>query len=101
LQNAAQRLDELESRCRRALRQSIQAVMARTKLIDQGLRALSPLATLDRGYAIVCRAEDGALVTRSDAVAAGARIDIRLGAGGLAATVTATQPPEKEPADTD
>jgi exodeoxyribonuclease VII large subunit len=101
VRNIVQRLDELEARLKRALRQSIQTLATRTKLIEQGLKALSPLATLERGYAIVSRADDGALVTRSGAVAAGARIDIRLGAGGLAATVTATRPPESEPADTE
>ena len=84
---------------KRALAQGIQALVTRTRLVERGLESLNPLATLERGYAIVCRAEDGALVTRSDAVAAGSRIDVRLGAGALEATVDATRPPEKDSAD--
>jgi exodeoxyribonuclease VII large subunit len=50
------------------------------------LRALSPAATLERGYAIVQRA-DGAVVRRPDEVAAGDPLRVRLAGGELAATV--------------
>lgn len=50
------------------------------------LRALSPAATLARGYAIVQRA-DGAVVRRPDEVAAGDPLRVRLAGGELAATV--------------
>ena len=53
------------------------------------LRALSPQATLERGYAIV-RAEGG-IVRSSSEVAAGARVDVELGAGGFGATVEETR----------
>jgi exodeoxyribonuclease VII large subunit len=85
-----QRVDELEGRMRRALKQSMAAVAARVKLVERGLTSLSPLATLDRGYAIVTRRPDGELVTNSVAVSKGAQIDIRLAAGKLAATVDST-----------
>jgi exodeoxyribonuclease VII large subunit len=49
------------------------------------LQALSPRATLSRGYAIV-RA-GGAVVRESGAVATGARIDVELARGGLGARV--------------
>lgn len=48
------------------------------------LRALSPLATLARGYAIVSRA-DGAVVRAAEEVSAGDRLRIRLAASELAA----------------
>jgi len=64
----------------------------RVKLVERGLLALSPLATLERGYAIVTRREDGELIMRDDAVAAGAAIDIRLAHGALAATVASKKP---------
>jgi exodeoxyribonuclease VII large subunit len=85
-----QRVDELEGRLKRALKQVLADAAARTKLIERSLAALSPLATLERGYAIVCRADNGELVTRSDAVVKGAAIDVRLAQGGLAATVDST-----------
>jgi len=53
------------------------------------LRALSPQSTLERGYAIV-RAEGG-IVRSSSEVAAGARVDVELGAGGFGATVEETR----------
>jgi exodeoxyribonuclease VII large subunit len=51
------------------------------------LRALSPAATLERGYAIVRRA-DGAVVRRPDEVHKGDALRLRLAGGELAATVT-------------
>jgi exodeoxyribonuclease VII large subunit len=51
------------------------------------LRALSPAATMQRGYAIVQRA-DGAVVRAPEEVAAGDPLRIRLAGGELAATVT-------------
>jgi exodeoxyribonuclease VII large subunit len=51
------------------------------------LRTLSPAATLERGYAIVQRADDGAVVRAPDDVAAKDPLRIRLADGELAATV--------------
>jgi exodeoxyribonuclease VII large subunit len=96
-----QRLDEIETRLKRAIRQAVQAIVTRAKLIERGLESLSPLATLERGYAIVCRADDGTLVTRSDQVQAGARIDVRLASGGLGATVNEARGRSKDPAGAD
>ena len=96
-----QRLDEIETRLKRAIRQAVQAVVTRAKLIERGLDALSPLATLERGYAIVCRADDGTLVTRSEQVRKGSRIDVRLASGGLGAIVDETRGKPKEPAGAD
>ena len=52
-----------------------------------GLAALSPYATLDRGYAIVRRA-DGHVLRSAGETAPGEAIDVRLARGGLDATVT-------------
>jgi exodeoxyribonuclease VII large subunit len=51
------------------------------------LRTLSPAATLQRGYAIVQRADDGAVVRAPSEVAAKDALRIRLAEGELAATV--------------
>jgi exodeoxyribonuclease VII large subunit len=51
------------------------------------LRTLSPAATLERGYAIVQRADDGAVVRAPGDVAAKDALRIRLADGELAATV--------------
>jgi exodeoxyribonuclease VII large subunit len=57
------------------------------------LRTLSPAATLQRGYAIVQRA-DGTVVRAATDVTAGDPVRVRLAEGDLAATVDATQPPQ-------
>jgi len=51
------------------------------------MRALSPLATLERGYAIV-QTEEGTVVSEPRAVSAGQTIDIRVKGGRIPATVS-------------
>jgi exodeoxyribonuclease VII large subunit len=53
------------------------------------LRALSPRATLERGYAIV-RLEDE-IVRSSSQLAAGAEVDVELGTGSFGARVEETR----------
>jgi exodeoxyribonuclease VII large subunit len=53
------------------------------------LRALSPRATLERGYAIV--RTDAGIVRRAAAVTPGTRVDVELAEGGLAARVEETR----------
>jgi exodeoxyribonuclease VII large subunit len=55
------------------------------------VRALSPASTLERGYAVVQRA-DGHVVRRPDDVTVGAGVHVRLAEGALDAEVTATIP---------
>ncbi len=55
------------------------------------VRALSPAATLDRGYAVVQRA-DGAVVRGPSDVTGGDRLRVRLAGGEVAATVTPAGP---------
>ena len=85
-----QRIDEIEGRLKRAVRQLLGDTQARIRLVERGLMALSPLATLERGYSIVTRLSDGQLVTQSDAVAEGDGVQIRLAEGELTATVDST-----------
>ncbi len=58
------------------------------------LDALSPLAVLGRGYSIVRREDDGAIVRAASDVAVGDRLDLQLAEGRLAAEVTDRQPDE-------
>jgi exodeoxyribonuclease VII large subunit len=60
------------------------------------LRSLSPLATLDRGYAIVARRSDGKILTDSADATAGTPVVLRLARGTLAATVEKSDPPEEQ-----
>ena len=55
------------------------------------VRALSPLATLRRGYAVLSDA-DGALFSSVDGVASGQSVTIRLADGRIGATVAEVEP---------
>jgi exodeoxyribonuclease VII large subunit len=52
------------------------------------LNSISPLATLERGYAIVSDTETGNILTSADTIATGTQIETRLAKGALLATVT-------------
>jgi exodeoxyribonuclease VII large subunit len=78
---------------RRALLRQVERTQQRLKLASRALQSLSPLATLERGYAIVTSA-DGKVLTDSGAVTGGSAIDVRLARGGLAATVNTIKPPK-------
>jgi exodeoxyribonuclease VII large subunit len=78
----------------RALRRRVGDAKQRVGLAERALNSLSPLATLERGYAIVSRRDDGTLVTDSAQAARGTTIDVRLGRGVLGATVDDVSEPE-------
>ena len=59
------------------------------------VRGLSPLATLERGYAVVQTAT-GALVTDAQLVGAGDRVEARLARGRFSATVDVSRPDERD-----
>lgn len=88
-----QRLDELEARLGRAVKTRIERFGHRLTLAERALTSLSPLATLDRGYAIVSRQDDGSVVTDSATTGPGTTIDVSLARGRLAATVNRSDPP--------
>jgi exodeoxyribonuclease VII large subunit len=89
---ASQRLDELEARLRRAVLEKLDTRRGRAALAERALTALSPLATLARGFAIVSRSEDGAVIRDSRELERGSRIDVRLAHGRLAAAVERSEP---------
>jgi exodeoxyribonuclease VII large subunit len=60
----------------------------RLALAARTLNTVSPLATLDRGFAIVTRSADGALVTDAASLQIGDEIDARVARGKLRAKVT-------------
>ncbi|HEX6995030.1 MAG TPA: exodeoxyribonuclease VII large subunit [Gammaproteobacteria bacterium] len=84
---AAQRCRFASERLERAMHRRIERLAHRVAVTDRTLRSLSPLATLDRGYAIVARADDGHIVTDSSTVAKGTGLSIRLARGSLTAKV--------------
>jgi exodeoxyribonuclease VII large subunit len=97
LRQQTQRLDELDMRLRRAWETSLTRVRQRLLLAQRGLDAISPLATLDRGFAIVTRA-DGSVLQDAAEARPGEQIEARLARGTLLAQVTGTKPSVDRPA---
>jgi exodeoxyribonuclease VII large subunit len=87
LRHQAQRVDDFEQRFRLAIRATLSRASHRLHAAQRQLGALSPLATLERGYAIVTRVDDGALLRSSDEVSPGTRIEARLSRGRVRARV--------------
>jgi exodeoxyribonuclease VII large subunit len=87
-----QQIDERRLRLQQAIARLITDLNGRARLVERALTALSPLATLERGYAIVSRKDDSTLVTDSGMVSPGSPIDVRLAQGELTATVDSTRP---------
>lgn len=92
---AGRRLQSADERLRRAPQQTIAALQMRFHRAEARLEALSPLAVLSRGYALIY-AEDGTLLRGAADTSAGQKIHARLGSGSLDATVTATNSTENE-----
>jgi exodeoxyribonuclease VII large subunit len=74
------RLTELDGRARRALRDAVRMARARLAGDAERLQALSPLAVLERGYAIV-RRDDGQVVRSTQEVQAGDALQVRFRSG--------------------
>jgi exodeoxyribonuclease VII large subunit len=85
----AQRLDELEGRLGRAFGRHLADARARLASAARTLGAVSPLATLERGYSILLNAE-GRLVRAASEVAPGDAVAARTGRGTIHARVTRT-----------
>lgn len=88
---------ELRERGRRRLDRDLTAMNADLDLQLARVRALSPLSTLNRGYAIVADAQGVALTSVTD-VGAGDAVHIRLADGRISATTDEVHPLD-HPAD--
>ena len=93
LARARERWRTSQGDLRRALLRHVERTQQRLKLASRALTSLSPLPTLERGYAIVT-AEGGKVLTDSGAAARGSAIDVRLARGSLTATVEKVRPPK-------
>jgi exodeoxyribonuclease VII large subunit len=90
LERDAERLGLLGGRLRRAPETLLERRRGALDHLGVRLQALSPLATLARGYAIV--RTQGEALREAAAVAAGDRLDIELASGGLGARVEEVRP---------
>ena len=82
-----QGLQYLRQRLERAMQLKLATLKQRQAGIGQTLHAVSPLATLNRGYAIVLRHESSKVVKSTADLAADELIDVRLAKGRLVAQV--------------
>jgi exodeoxyribonuclease VII large subunit len=121
LRQHAQRLDELELRLRRALgtrlraasagieasalrataiagrlraagQRALAAAASRVELAARALQAVSPLATLERGFAIVARPGGAPLIRHAAELRSGEDFEARLADGIVTARVTGRRP---------
>jgi exodeoxyribonuclease VII large subunit len=91
LNRQGQRLRDLRYRLHAALGLRLERGEKRLHSAVQTLDALSPLAVLTRGYAIVCSHPEGELIRHSSAVRVGQQVRARLGSGQLVCRVEETE----------
>ena len=86
LAHACAEFDAYRTRLDRSLERTLHVARARLSSLNAQLNSLSPLAVLDRGYALVLDAQ-GALVRSASQVAAGDHVLTRLGDGTFTSQV--------------
>lgn len=79
----ATRTERATAGLQRAIDQRLEQTRHRLTVTVRALSAISPLATLERGYAIARRQPDGAIIRAFDQVDPGDHVEIRLAQGAL------------------
>ncbi|HJS17353.1 MAG TPA: exodeoxyribonuclease VII large subunit [Anaerolineales bacterium] len=87
IQSEHQRLDELSRRAHSSLLHRVQLQAAHIQGMHRRLEALSPLAVLARGYAVVTRKEDNSVVSRVAQIKSGQQVQIRVSDGQVDAEI--------------
>ena len=82
----SQRIDDLETGCRNAMARCLSNSERDLHTLAQRLNALSPLATLQRGYSI-SRKTDGTVLASAEQVSIGDRVEIQLADGRMACRI--------------
>ncbi len=85
------RFQHMQTLLATGMRQNLQRQQQRVLLAAHRLDALSPLATLQRGYAIVRRADNNLIVRNARDIAPGERLQARLAQGSLLCVVDKIQ----------
>lgn len=86
---ARQHIDDLVQRAGARVDYTMSLRRVQLQGLSAQLTALSPQATLERGYAVVRRRLDGVVVTQAAQVVIGGEVDIMLQSGQLVANITA------------
>jgi exodeoxyribonuclease VII large subunit len=87
IQSERQRVDELARRAYSSMLHRVQLQDTHVKGMHNRLEALSPLAVLSRGYAVVTRKEDGGVIASVAGTRSGQQISIRVSDGQLDAEI--------------
>jgi len=87
VQQSMQRLSAMKQRLSGSGTSAVERLNVRLRLAARALDSVSPLATLDRGYAIVSDEETGAILTDAAKAKPGSGIRAQLAHGTLKATV--------------
>jgi exodeoxyribonuclease VII large subunit len=91
LEREAQRLERMRERLRLAPALAVERKRAALERSAATLAALSPVQTLERGYAIV-RTDSGGVVASTSDVSTGSHVDVTLADGGFGARVEEVTP---------
>jgi exodeoxyribonuclease VII large subunit len=100
LAHARQQLTDFQSRIERTFERLLQSSSARLALLDARLHSLSPLAVLDRGYALVLAADgaaEGAVIRSASQLAPDQRLLTRLADGVFTSRVETAGSSPSEP----
>ncbi len=95
LGSARETLSAFQSRLRHALDRTLTARRAAYTNLNSRLHSLSPLAVLQRGYALV-QTENGALIRSVAQLTPGQNVATRLADGLFSSQITATNPHPKQ-----
>ncbi len=87
-----QNIDTVADQLRQCATNYLDKVAARVETLATQLEAMNPNATLNRGYAIIRRKEDGNIVSDAKSVAPGDKLKAQLASGSLDLDVDAVNP---------
>jgi exodeoxyribonuclease VII large subunit len=87
IQHHQTQLGQLQQRLNQTINAKMQDCRTQLAANSQALQAISPLATLSRGYALVTDPVDDQIIRSAEQVSAGQQISARLGKGSLICTV--------------
>jgi exodeoxyribonuclease VII large subunit len=87
VQRSIGRLQQLRQRLATSTRNTVSDASHKIALLGRALNSVSPLATLDRGYAIVKLEDSGAVLTNASDIEPGKGIRAQLSRGEIIATV--------------
>jgi exodeoxyribonuclease VII large subunit len=94
--SSMQELDEALARARRSVESAVDGGAARLATLKAGMAALSPMATLDRGYSICFREGTPEIIKDVRQVDTGDRLRIRFSRGSATSTIDARDDPAEE-----